>query len=66
MTEAVALALASRPLLTVHTCTLDSPVALPFYLSCGFRAVRREVDVFPDPRCDGVLPTDSAPQMPLL
>ena len=52
--------------LTVHTCTLDSPAALPFYLSSGFRAVRREVEVFADPRADALLPPDAAPGVPVL
>lgn len=51
---------------SVHTCTLDSPAALPFYLRNGFRAVRREVEIVPDPRLRGVLPTESAPQVPLI
>ena len=42
--------------LLVHTCTLDSPAALPFYLRSGFRAVRREVEIFADPRLGGLLP----------
>lgn len=50
----------------VHTCTLDSPAALPFYLRSGFRAVRRSVEVFADPRADGLLPPDAAPRVPRL
>ena len=53
-------------LLTVHTCTLDSPAALPFYLRSGFKAVRREVEIAPDPRADGTLGATAAPQTPLL
>jgi len=50
----------------VHTCTLDHPSALNFYRAQGFIAINREVETFPDPRLIGVLPRDSAPQIPLL
>src|SRR5690348_6560892 len=40
----------------VHTCTLDSPVALPFYVKCGFRPYKRAIEVADDPRLRGVLP----------
>jgi GNAT superfamily N-acetyltransferase len=50
----------------VHTCTLDHPAALPAYRHAGFRPCRRAVERFPDPRLTGVLPRDSAPQVPLL
>jgi GNAT superfamily N-acetyltransferase len=63
------LALAWRPGIRrvhVHTCTLDHPAALPTYLKAGFRAYRRAFESFPDPRLAGVLPSDVAPQLPLL
>jgi GNAT superfamily N-acetyltransferase len=50
----------------VHTCSLDHPAALPAYLRAGFRAVRRAVESFPDPRLAGLLPRDCAPQVPLI
>ena len=50
----------------VHTCTLDSPVALPFYLKCGFRAYKRAIEVADDPRLRGVLPESVAPQVPVI
>ena len=50
----------------VHTCTLDHPAALPAYLKAGFTAVGRAFESFPDPRLAGLLPRDSAPQLPLL
>ncbi len=58
----------ARPItrLDIHTCTFDSPVALPFYLRSGFVAVRREVQVERDPRLCGVLPRDSARQIPVI
>ena len=50
----------------VHTCTLDSPAALGFYIKSGFVAVAREVETFADPRIAGILPRDCAPHVPLL
>ncbi len=50
----------------VHTCTLDHPAALPAYRSAGFRAFKRGVERFRDPRLIGVLPKDAAPQVPLI
>jgi GNAT superfamily N-acetyltransferase len=50
----------------VHTCTLDHPAALAAYRRAGFVPVRRAMERFPDPRLTGVLPADSAPQVPLL
>jgi ribosomal protein S18 acetylase RimI-like enzyme len=50
----------------VHTCTLDSPHALGFYQKAGFAAHKREIEVFSDPRIDGVLPSTSAAHIPCL
>ncbi|MCL6678607.1 GNAT family N-acetyltransferase [Sphingomonas sp. RG327] len=50
----------------VHTCTLDHPAALPAYRTAGFRPCRFAVERFRDPRLLGILPPDSAPQVPLL
>lgn len=50
----------------VHTCTLDGPQALPFYVSQGFVPYARAVEVFPDPRLGDVLPEDVAPHAALL
>ncbi|HUD94350.1 GNAT family N-acetyltransferase [Sphingobium sp.] len=50
----------------VHTCTLDSPAALGFYIKSGFVAYGREIETFADPRLAGVLPRDAAPHVPLL
>ena len=63
------LALAWRPgvrRVHVNTCSLDHPAALPSYLAAGFRPCRRAFESFPDPRLAGLLPLDSAPQIPLL
>ncbi len=52
--------------LHVHTCTLDSPQALPFYIRSGFTAYRRQVEIADDPRKIGVLPADASPQEPII
>jgi len=62
-------ALAWRPgveRLWVHTCTLDSPAALPFYMKSGFTPFAREIETFADPRIAGILSRDAAPHVPLL
>ena len=50
----------------VHTCSLDHPAALGAYRRAGFKPFKRAVERFPDPRLLGILPRDSAPQVPLL
>jgi len=50
----------------VHTCTLDHPAALTFYLRSGFQAYARQVEVFDDPRLSGLLPITAAAHIPLL
>ena len=50
----------------VHTCSLDHPAALTAYRRAGFKAVKRAIERFPDPRLLGILPKDCAPQIPLL
>ncbi len=67
MNRAVALAW-SRPIrrFWVHTCALDAPEALPFYLRSGFAPYARKVEVYDDPRLTGVLPTTAAPQVPMV
>ena len=50
----------------VHTCTLDSPAALGFYIKSGFAPFAREVEIFADPRLAGILPRDAAPHAPVL
>jgi GNAT superfamily N-acetyltransferase len=67
MGEAIRRAFA-RPIdrLTVHTCTLDDPAALPFYMRMGFTPVRQEIELIDDPRLTGLLPGDCAPQVPLI
>lgn len=50
----------------VHTCTLDSPAALAFYVRWGFTPYGREIEIFADPRLAGILPREAAPHVPLL
>jgi GNAT superfamily N-acetyltransferase len=50
----------------VHTCTLDHPSALGFYVRSGFVPVKRQVEIAPDPRLDGTLPLSAAPHVPIL
>lgn len=58
---------AERPRRVIlHTCSLDHPRALPFYLRAGFRAYRRAVEVADDPRLLGLLPREAAPHVPIV
>lgn len=50
----------------VHTCTLDHPSALGFYIRSGFTPFAREVETFDDPRLTGHLPIEAAPHIPML
>jgi GNAT superfamily N-acetyltransferase len=50
----------------VHTCSLDHPAALAAYQRAGFTPYKRAIERFPDPRLTGILPSDCAPQVPLL
>src|SRR5262249_34557085 len=40
----------------VHTCTLDHPGAVRFYMRAGFMPYKRAIEVARDPRLIGVLP----------
>jgi GNAT superfamily N-acetyltransferase len=50
----------------LHTCNLDGPAALTFYMKCGFRPYKRAIEVADDPRIRGILPEDAAPQIPII
>jgi GNAT superfamily N-acetyltransferase len=50
----------------LHTCNLDGPAALGFYMKCGFRPYKRAIEVADDPRIRGILPEDAAPQVPII
>lgn len=52
--------------LTLHTCTFDSPQALPFYMRSGFTPIRQEIEVARDPRDLDVLPADAGAHIPRL
>ena len=58
----------ARPIarLWLHTCTLDHPAALPFYIRAGFRPFRRALEVADDPRLTGRMPREAAPNVPLI
>lgn len=49
----------------VHTCTMDSPAALPFYIRSGFVPVRQQIEIADDPRIAGNLPKDAGPHIPI-
>ncbi|WP_425090472.1 GNAT family N-acetyltransferase [Tropicimonas sp. S265A] len=49
----------------VHTCTLDHPDAVAFYIRSGFTPLRQQIEVADDPRLTGVLPRDAAPHIPI-
>jgi GNAT superfamily N-acetyltransferase len=51
---------------TVHTCSLDHPSALAFYLRTGFVPYKRAVEVAPDPRLAGRLPLEAGPHAPII
>lgn len=67
MTEALDRAFAlSTGRVWLHTCTLDHPAALRFYLAAGFKPYKRAVEIFDDPRLLGLIPTSTAPHHPLI
>ncbi|WP_428333756.1 GNAT family N-acetyltransferase [Novosphingobium sp.] len=50
----------------VHTCTLDGPGAVAFYVKQGFVPHSRFVEVFRDPRAAGLLGADLGALHPLI
>lgn len=50
----------------VHTCTLDHPAALDYYIRSGFVPYDRKIEIADDPRLRGLVPRDAAPQIPLI
>ena len=50
----------------LHTCTLDHPSALRFYIRHGFTPYARGIEVSPDPRLTGALPRGAGPGIPLI
>lgn len=49
----------------VHTCTLDHPGALGFYIRSGFAPVRQQVEIADDPRLTGAFPESAGPHVPM-
>jgi len=67
MTRALEIAWAHKPeRVWLHTCTMDSPAALPFYLRTGFKPFKRAVEVNDDPRLTGDLPMHAGPRVPVI
>ena len=67
MDQALAAAWASNPQrVWVHTCTLDHPQALAFYLKAGFTPYKRAIEVTDDPRLTGETPPSAAPHIPVI
>ncbi|GAB4068201.1 GNAT family N-acetyltransferase [Ancylobacter sonchi] len=58
----------ARPLdrFFVHTCTLDHPAAVGFYMKAGFVPVGRAVEIADDPRLDGTIRRDAARHFPVI
>jgi GNAT superfamily N-acetyltransferase len=58
----------SRPIrrFWVHTCSLDHPDALAFYIRTGFKPFKRQIEVADDPRLTGVVSPNAAPHVPML
>lgn len=50
----------------LHTCTLDHPAALGFYVRHGFKPYAQGIEVAPDPRVTGALPREAGPGIPLI
>ena len=52
--------------LFVHTCTMDSPQALAFYIRSGFIPYKRAIEVADDPRLSGHVARDKAQHHPII
>lgn len=50
----------------LHTCTLDHPNALPFYQRQGFRAYKRTLGIYTDPRLTGVYGEETTGRAPII
>lgn len=50
----------------VHTCTTDSPQALPFYFRSGFTSVMQRIEVADDPRIAHGYDRALAPHVPII
>ena len=52
--------------LWIHTCTLDHPRALPFYIRTGFTPYQRQLEIADDPRITGIYSRDTAGYFPVM
>ena len=50
----------------VHTCTMDSPQALAFYMRSGFVPYKRAIEVADDPRISGDISMDKGKHHPVI
>jgi GNAT superfamily N-acetyltransferase len=50
----------------VHTCTLDHPDAVRFYIRSGFTPYKRAIEVEYDPRLSGRFSKEAAPHAPVI
>lgn len=50
----------------LHTCTLDHPRALTFYVKAGFRPYKRGIEISDDPRLTGEIAREVAAGVPIL
>lgn len=49
----------------VHTCTLDHPDAVGFYIRSGFKPVRQQIEIEDDPRVTGDFPASAGCHVPV-
>jgi len=67
MSRAIELTWAHHPRrFWLHTCTLDHPRALEFYMRSGFRPYKRAIEVADDPRLTGALPIEAGARVPVI
>ena len=52
--------------LWLHTASFDHPTAPRFYVGCGFVVVATGFEILDDPRSSGLLPSNIAPNIPLV
>lgn len=50
----------------VHTCTMDSPQALAFYMRSGFVPYKRAIEIADDPRVSGHIARDKGKHHPVI
>jgi GNAT superfamily N-acetyltransferase len=50
----------------VHTCTLDHPGTLAFYMRTGFKPYQQQVEIADDPRLSGLIPETAAAHVPII